>query len=320
MDLFLNLLAILGGIAMLVWGADRFVEGAASTARRLNVSALMIGLTIISLGTSAPEILVAIEAAMNGETGLAIGNAVGSNITNITLILGVTALIIPLTVKARIVRIELPILLLITAATILMLSDLSLDRIDGVILLGGMMLLVIFMVFYAKRGHADEMDIDDEMIHEEWTTKQSVFWLLLGLAILLGGSKLVVWGAVEVATVFGISKVVIGLTIVAIGTSLPELAASVTGALKGEHDIAIGNVVGSNMYNLLMVLGIAALIQPGGLDSVTFNRDVLVMGALTSLLLVFAITKKVNRFSGGVLLGLFVAYQVTIYLSESNLI
>lgn len=318
MELFQNFLAILGGIAMLVWGADRFVEGAASTARRMNISALMIGLTIISLGTSAPEILVAVEAAMKGETGLAIGNAVGSNITNITLILGVTALIIPLAVTQRVKHVELPILFVITGLAIFLLSDYSLSRTDGIILLVGMLLLTCWMIYFAKQGHEDEVDTDG--IHEEWSTGTSVFWLALGLAVLLAGSKLVVWGAVEVAVFFEIDKVVIGLTIIAIGTSLPELAASVTGALKGEHDIAIGNVVGSNMYNLLIVLGSAAVISPGGIDQQIFMRDVLIMGGLTLLLLVFAIKKQVGRFSGMALLAAFVGYQVVIYLSESNLL
>lgn len=326
MDVFQYVMFVIVGIAMLVWGADKFVEGAASTARKLDVSPLIIGLTIVSLGTSAPEILVAVMAAIDGSSTLAIGNAVGSNITNILLILGVTALLVPLTVQKRVVRIEMPILLLVTGAAVFMLVDMSLDRLDGIILVVGVLLFTGWVIYSAKHGAADIVPEEtEETIHEDWSTGTAVMWLLIGLAILLGGSKLVVDGAVALAQMANVSQAVIGVTIVAIGTSLPELAASITGAKKGEHGLAIGNVVGSNMYNLLAVLGAAAVIQPEffGNEPTIFFRDVLTMAGVTLLLYIMVKGfggkgSQITRTKGIILLAGFVAFQIAVYLSATG--
>ncbi|MGD8910862.1 MAG: calcium/sodium antiporter, partial [Chromatiales bacterium] len=262
--MLLNFFAIFGGLAVLVWGADRFISGAAALANNLGVSPMMIGLTIVGFGTSAPEVLVSSIAAIDGNPGLAIGNAIGSNIANIGLIIGVTALVTPLSVHSRVLKREYPLMLAITLISLALMWDGTLARIDGLILLTLLAAILAWMVRSAKMDSSDPIsgEFDAEIPHDIPTPK-AVFWFVIGLVSLLLSSRLLVWGAVNVASALGVSDVVIGLTIVAIGTSLPELAASITSALKGEHDIAIGNVIGSNLYNILAVLSLPGLIAPG---------------------------------------------------------
>ncbi|MBF0219547.1 MAG: calcium/sodium antiporter [Gammaproteobacteria bacterium] len=320
--------AITIGFALLVWGADRFVMGASSLARNLGVSPLIIGLTIVGFGTSAPEMLVSGVAAFTGNPNLGMGNAIGSNITNIALVLGMTALISPLTVHSQTLKREFPVLLLIMGVALLLLWDRHLGRMDGAILLAGLLLLIIWMVRIGLKEHAqpsastanDPLDSAfDNEIPKGVTTPMAIFWLVAGLFILLGSSRMLVWGAVSVAEWFGISDLIIGLTIVAIGTSLPELAASVMSALKKEDDIAIGNVLGSNMFNLLAVLGLPGVILPAPFDDAVITRDFLVMGSVTLLLLVMAYgvrgPGRINRIEGGILLLIFCGYLTYLYLS-----
>jgi cation:H+ antiporter len=315
--MILYLLAIIAGFVILVWSADKFVEGAASTAKHLGMPSLLIGILIVGFGTSAPEMVVSAIAAMEGNPSLALGNALGSNIVNIALILGVTAVVAPITVNSKIVKKEIPLLLLIVLVTGYLLFDNTLTFSEGIFLLIGFFSLIGWSIFAAIKGKGDalESEMDDELIEHEMTLKAGIIWLIIGLVLLIASSRLLVWGAVGVAHEFGVSDLIIGLTIVALGTSLPELAASVIAARKGEHDIAIGNVVGSNMFNLLAVIGIATVIAPmNGIPLEVLQRDWLIMFALTVGLLLMAYgfknkEGKITRFEGMILIVCYVAYN-----------
>ena len=313
----LYLAAIIAGFVILVWSADKFVEGAASTAKHLGMPSLLIGILIVGFGTSAPEMVVSAIAAMEGNPALALGNALGSNIVNIALILGVTAIVAPITVNSKIVKKEIPLLLLIVLASGYLLLDNSLTLVEGIVLISGFFTLIAWSIVSAFRGRGDtlEAEIDSELIEHEMTLKVGIIWLVIGLLLLIASSRLLVWGAVGVAHEFGVSDLIIGLTIVALGTSLPELAASVIAARKGEHDIAIGNVVGSNMFNILAVIGIATIIAPmNGIPVEVLNRDWIVMFALTIALLVMAYgfrnkEGKITRVEGTILIICYIAYN-----------
>ncbi|MFA9240564.1 MAG: calcium/sodium antiporter [Candidatus Paceibacteria bacterium] len=313
----LYLSAIIAGFAILVWSADKFVDGAASTARHLGMPSLLIGILIVGFGTSAPEMVVSAIAAMEDNPSLALGNALGSNIVNIALILGVTAIVAPITVNSKIVKKEIPLLLLIVLASGYLLFDNTLTFNEGLILLFGFFSLVGWSIFAAIKGKGDalESEMEDELVEHAMSLKVGIIWLLIGLVLLIASSRLLVWGAVGIAHEFGVSDLIIGLTIVALGTSLPELAASVIAARKGEYDIAIGNVVGSNMFNILAVIGIATVIAP--MNNIPFEvlqRDWIVMLALTIALLVMAYgfkgkDGKITRLEGTILIICYVAYN-----------
>lgn len=321
--MILYLGAILAGFAILVWSADKFVDGAAATAKHLGMPSLLIGILIVGFGTSAPEMVVSAIAAMEGNTGLALGNAIGSNIVNIALILGVTAVVAPITVNSKIVKKEIPLLLLIVLFSGYLLSDNTLTFAEGIILLFGFFALVGWSIFAAIKGKGDalESDMDDELIEHDMSLKAGIIWLIIGLVLLIGSSRILVWGSVGVATEFGVSDLIIGLTIVALGTSLPELAASVIAARKGEHDIAIGNVVGSNMFNILAVIGIAVVIAPmNNIPLEVLQRDWIVMLVLTIALLVISYGFKakngvINRVEGIILILCYVAYNTYLGMS-----
>ncbi len=321
--MWIELLAIAGGFLLLAWSADRFVAGASAIALILDISPLIIGLTIVSIGTSAPEIIVSAIAAWQGNSGLAVGNAVGSNIFNTGLILGVTALIVPLNVHSSIIRRELPVLLLVMGFSWLLLLDGMLGRMDGVLLLAGMAAMLGWITWLGLKTQATP----DPMVKEFAVEMprgiglgRALLLLATGAVVLLASSRLLVWGAVSVAHGLGVSDLVIGLTIVALGTSLPELAASVTSAIKGEHDIAIGNVIGSNIFNLLAVLGLPGLIHPIGIDPIFLNRDYPVMLGLTLMLYAMASgirrPGRLNRAEGALLVLAFVGYQTLLYFTE----
>jgi len=310
-------LAILGGFILLVWSADRFVEGAAATAKHAGMPSLLIGMVIVGFGTSAPEMVVSAMAAIDGNPDLALGNALGSNIVNTGLILGLTAIITPILVQSKIVRKEIPLLLLISSALGYFLWDGSLTRFESVLLLVGFFTLIGWSIYSAMRGKGDklESEMDQELVEHEMPIKKAIFWLVIGLILLIVSSRLLVWGAVSIAEALGVSDLIIGLTIVALGTSLPELAASIIAVRKGEHDIAIGNVVGSNMFNLLAVVGIAGVISPiTGMSSEVMSRDWLVMMGLIIALLFTAYgfrgAGRINRLEGAGLLIAFCAYNV----------
>lgn len=323
MEMLFSCVAILAGFLLLIWSADRFVIGASGIALNFGVSPLIIGLTIVGFGTSAPEMIVSGVAAYEGTPNLAVGNALGSNITNIALVLGITALVSPLLVHSKILKREYPIMFIIMLLAWALLWDGELNRIDGVILLCGMFALMGFITLMGikekkQSGSQDPLEEEfSEEIPKGMSTPMAFLWLFIGLVILLVSSRLLVWGAVNIAHAFHVSELVIGLTIVAIGTSLPELAASIASALKGEHEMAIGNIIGSNMFNLLGVLGIPGIMTGAVLDPNVLSRDYPVMIALSVLLFIFAYGFKgkgrLNRFEGGILLMCYVAYMVIIY-------
>lgn len=311
-------LAILVGFVLLVWSADRFVEGAAATANYAGMPPLLIGMVIVGFGTSAPEMVVSAIAALEGNPALALGNALGSNIVNTALILGVTALVAPIAVQSKIVRRELPLLFGIGLLVGGLLWNSALSRVEAIVLLAGFFLLVSWSIYSALRsrgqGDALETEFSDEIAEHAMPIRKAVFWLLAGLVLLIISSRILVWGAVTIAESLGISDLIIGLTIVALGTSLPELAASVIAARKGEHDIAIGNVVGSNMFNLLAVIGIAGVINPmTDIAAEVMSRDWPVMMGLTLALFVMAYgfrgPGRINRWEGSLLLVAFAAYN-----------
>ena len=309
------IIAILAGFAVLIWGADRFIDGASSFATNLGVSPLLVGLTIVGFGTSAPEMLVSALAAFDGAPALGIGNAIGSNIANIGLVLGITILVAPLTVHSDTLKREFPMLALVMAIVFYLIWDLDLSHTDGVILFSGFIITLFGMAYLAihsSKSDKLEQDFEQEAAAHKMTTRQAILSFTIGLVCLLIGSKALVWGATGVAHLLGISDLVIGLTIVAIGTSLPELAASVISALKNEHDIAVGNILGSNMFNLLAVLAMPGLILPTALDPMLLIRDFSFMFALTVALYLFASTGKqgqIGRYAGSLMLLTYISYN-----------
>lgn len=320
----LHLLAIVAGLAVLVWSADKFVDGASGLAHHLGVPTLLIGILIIGFGTSAPEIVVSIISALEGNPGLALGNAYGSNIANIALVLGVTALISPIAIQSQVVRKEFPVLLIVTGIAVLLLLNGQMGVFEGVVLLGILALLIGLSIWKAKSGKDDSIvaEVEQELAEKVMTRQQAIMWVVIGLILLIASSRLLVWGAVGVAEAFGVSDLIIGLTIVAIGTSLPELVSSIAAARKGEHDMILGNIIGSNLFNTLAVVGLAAVIHPLSVAADVLTRDIPVMVFLTFLLFVMCWRFKLNKdgkqishAEGGGLLLIYAAY--TLWLIQS---
>jgi cation:H+ antiporter len=303
------------GLLFLIWGADRFVHGAAATARNLGIPPLLIGLTIVAMATSAPEILVSVVASLRGEPDLAIGNAIGSNIANVGLVLGVVALLRPVELKSATLRREMPALLAVTLLTVSLFLDSYLGRVDGLVLLAGLVIVMIWLVRLGLRSSAgDPLQAEfDAEIPKHMSMRVAVFWLVVGIATLLIGAELMVDGAIDIAEALGVSEVVIGITLVALATSLPELAVSAVAAFRGEYGLAIGNIVGSNIFNLLAVIGVAATIHPAVLPPSVLSLHIFVMVAFT--LVLFAMTYEyegrgqITRFEGLALLAAYLAYQ-----------
>lgn len=320
--MFWPTLAIVIGLPVLIWSAERFIHGASFTASHFGIPPLFIGMFIIGFGTSAPEIIVSIFAALQGNGGLALGNAFGSNITNITLVIGLTAILSPITVKSDIVKKELPILLSITFFAVWLLVDLELSNDDAFALLGVFIMLITWSIWQTIKKPEDELAVQvaDEFEICKPSIKPYLVWLLVGLILLIVSSRVLVWGAVEVAMYFGVSDVIIGLTIIGIGTSLPELISSVIAVRKNEHELAIGNVVGSNMFNTLAVVGLAGIIQPVSVDTSFLYRDGLLMLATTIALLVFCLgvrgLGKINRWEGFALLVCFLSYNLYLFQTQ----
>ncbi|WP_100656671.1 calcium/sodium antiporter [Alteromonas flava] len=307
------------GIAILSWAADRFVYGASALARNSGVSPMMIGLTIVAMGSSAPEIVVSIIASLNDNRNTAVGNALGSNITNIALVLGVTALIKPLVVSSLTVKREMPILLLICVVASWFIYDQTLSRAEGIALTIGLILVLFGMAYLSvttKKNDPIHHETDDE-IPKGVPNLHAWLWVLLGMTLLPASAHFIIASATEIAAYLGVSELVIGLTVIALGTSLPELAASIAGVMKNEHDLALGNVVGSNIFNLLGVLAMPGLITPGIIEAQAAERDIFVMLGLTVLLIVYSFDlrgrRRINRYEAFSLVAAFFAYQWVLF-------
>ncbi|WP_166263280.1 calcium/sodium antiporter [Marinobacter caseinilyticus] len=311
----LAIFAILGGLLLLVWSADRFVDGAAATAKHAGMPPLLIGMVIIGFGTSAPEMVVSAIAASEGNPGLALGNAYGSNIANIALVIGLVALISPISVHSQVLRKELPLLFGVSLLAGWQLFDGTLTRLDAWVLLAVFAVVMGWSIIQGLRKDPDTLagDVDSELVSHPMPLPKALTWLLLGLVLLVVSSRILVWGAVFVAQSLGVSDLVIGLTIVAVGTSLPELASSIAAIKKGEHDLALGNILGSGIFNTLAVVGIAAAIHPLAVESVVLYRDWLLMTALTVALFAMGFgfsgrQGRINRLEGLILLGIYALY------------
>ena len=317
--MLLPIVSLAAGLILLVWSAERFVAGAAVTATNLGVSSLIIGLTIVSIGTSAPEILVAVSASLEAAPKLAIGNAIGSNIANIGLVLGVTAIAAQLPFSQEILKNEVRWLIGATLLAFFCLVNLFLDAMDGLFLLAGLG-LILYLMFNKQSANPQSQggasgDLPDIPI---MPTHKGVLWLIFGLLLLLISAQVVTKAAVEIANQLGVDELIVGLTVIAIGTSLPELAASVTAAVKGHAEIAIGNVIGSNILNILAVLAVPALMHPVAVDSIVIWRDYGVMALLTLILVIFAqLRGAISRLEGALMLCIWIGYNVVLYIQAS---
>jgi cation:H+ antiporter len=312
------------GLILLIWSADRFVFGAASIARTARISPMIIGLTIVAMGSSAPEMLVSASAAWQGRLDTSVGNALGSNITNILLVIGAAALLKPIAVSSMTLKREYPLLVLCILVGYYFIADNMLTRTEGVLLLLAFVGFLCLLVYWGKHATADDpllQEINAE-VPEQVSLVKALFWVGCGLLLLIASSQLLVHGAVTIARYAGLSDLVIGLTIIAIGTSLPELAASIIGILKGEDDLALGNIIGSNIFNILAVLGLGAVIGPDSLDPMAGSRDSYVMIAATVVMLLMSVrlgkVQRINRTEGALLLCGFIAYQYVLFNTLSQ--
>ncbi|MDI5892208.1 calcium/sodium antiporter [Halomonas rhizosphaerae] len=313
--MLLPALAVLAGLVLLVWSAERFVGGAAATSARLGLSPLLIGMLVIGFGTSAPELVVSALAASQGNPGLALGNAYGSNIANMGLILGLVALISPLAVHSGVVRRELPVLGGVTLLSALLLWGGVIGRLEALLLLGLLAVFIGVSIYLGLRDGSDPLssDTEESLAVHPMSLRAGLVWTGIGLVLLVVSSRILVWGAVAIAQGFGVSDLVIGLTVVAVGTSLPELASSISALRRREHDLVLGNVVGSNLFNTLGVVGLAGLIAPIEAGREVLLRDWSLMMAMTVMMTVFAMgwrgrEGRINRAEGAALLAMFLGY------------
>lgn len=322
MSLYSPICALVVGMLGLIWGADRFVTGSANLARSVGISSLVVGLTVVSVGTSAPEIIVSINAALKGSGQLAVGNALGSNLANMGLVLGITLLISTIPVHKTLLKQEGLILLLVTGLAGICLYNGFLGRYESLLLI----ILVIPLLFLAVKHKKPQTDIVNSQTAVPLDKKSAIFSFVIGLSVLLVSAEVTVWGAKSVALNLGISELVIGLTVIAIGTSLPELAASAMSAIRGHHDIAIGNIIGSNLFNLLLVMGAAGAISPIALESMVFSRDYMAMATMTAMLILFvalALGKNSDhamlpKKAGVILLTAYCLYYLVLWSSITS--
>lgn len=320
--MLLAIFAVVISLAVLAISADKFVDGASGVAFSFGMSPLLIGLTVVSFGTSAPEILIAIMSATGDNAGIAIGNAIGSNVANIALILGIASIIIPLPVASSVLKREFPLLLAAVLLSSALLADLHLSVMDGIAMIVTLCLCLCWLIYQGKTGQGDIIaDEYEETIDQGATFRSAMIMTVVALLALLVSSRILVWGAVEIARAMHVSELMIGLSIVAVGTSLPELAATIACIIRKEYDLAIGNVVGSNLFNALAVLGVVAVLSPTDIDVMVRNRDLLVQFALTVALVVFCIglngrQGRINRFEGLAFVAAFAGYQWLIYAQE----
>ncbi|NRA54562.1 MAG: calcium/sodium antiporter [Gammaproteobacteria bacterium] len=318
--MFLSIAMLIFGMIGLIWSADKFVYGAAAIARNFGFPPLIIGLTIVAMGSSAPEIMVAASASYEGNINTAIGNALGSNITNIALVLGITALLKPLVVSSALLNRELPLLLFVSGFAGVMLYDQQLTQVEGIALLSLFFITIggiCWLTLKNKKNNDPLLQEAQDDVPEGVSNSKAIISVVIGMILLPLSSHILVDGAVDIARFFGISELVIGLTIIAIGTSLPELAACIASIKNNEHDLALGNIVGSNIFNILAVLAMPALIAPGAFDPNAAGRDLYIMLALTITLFVmcwhFGKKRTITRTEGGLLLSSFIAYQALLF-------
>jgi cation:H+ antiporter len=299
--------------------ADRFVFGAAALARNLGIAPMIIGLTIVAMGSSAPEIVVSAMASVKGNTDTAVGNALGSNITNIALVLGLTVVLKPLLVASTTVKREIPVLIIVSLLATYMLADHVLSRFEGVVLIILFVSVLVALAWLSTRLEKNDplLSETENEIPQGVATSKAVFWLIVGLVLLPLSATYMVDSAVIIAKALGMSELVIGLTIIALGTSLPELAASIAGVLKNEDDLALGNIIGSNIFNILAVMAMPGLIAPGAIDAMAASRDVYVMLGLNLLLVLLSLNfkgvRRINRLEGFGLLACFAFYQYLLF-------
>lgn len=326
--MILAIVAVIVGLAVLVWSADKFVDGAVGVAEFCGMSTLLIGMVVVGFGTSAPELTVSAISAAQGNPELALGNAYGSNIANIALILGATALISPILMQRSVLRGDLPILLAVSVLSIILVWDGSVARWNGILLLAVFAAAMAYSIHRelkkAKLEKSESLSGNaDSAEPKKVSLGKSVFWLVLGLVLLVVSSRALVWGAVEIARTLGVSDLLIGLTIVAIGTSLPELASSIAAARKGENDIALGNIIGSNLFNTLAVVGLAAIVSPmDAIEKAVTYRDMPLMIALTVALIVLGFRRKgdgrLNRIAGAILLAVYIGYLALLIVQATK--
>ena len=319
---------LIAGLVLLVAGAEVLVRGAAKLAAQFGIPPLVIGLTVVAFGTSAPETAVSVQAAFNGSGDLAIGNVIGSNIANVLLVLGATALVAPLIVSRQLIRLDVPIMIGASLVVYALAWDGALSRLEGLLLFAGVVSYTAFLVISSRRDKS-AAEADDEFVKEfgldepakpyAWAINLGL--IIAGLVLLVAGSNFLVEGAVSLARALGLSELVIGLTVIAIGTSLPELATSIIAAFKGERDIAVGNIVGSNIFNLLCVLGLTALVSPQAVavaaNALAFDFPVMIAVAVACLPIFFA-GYRINRWEGLLFLAYYVAYTVYLVLSSTG--
>ncbi|MDG2072733.1 MAG: calcium/sodium antiporter [Pseudomonadales bacterium] len=319
--MLLAIAAVLIGIVILVFSADKFVEGAAVTAKNFGLPPLLIGMLVIGFGSSMPEMVISFLAAYEGNPGLALGNAIGSNISNIAMILGVTAVMSPIAVASTVIHRELPLMLVVTGlAAALIYFDGTLDKIDGVVLMGIFIAVMSWTIYQGIHEPKDHLaDVVEQEYKETLPLKTGIIFLVAGLIALIISSRILVWGGVDIAQRLGISDLIIGLTIVATGTSLPELASSIAAVRKNEHELALGNVIGSNMFNISIVIGIAALVSPSAVDPDVLYRDLPVLGVMTVALFImcygFGDKGRISRNEGITLLLGYISYNALLIAS-----
>lgn len=320
--MLLSVLAICIGLVVLLWSADRFVDGAAIMARHYGMPPLLIGMLVIGFGTSAPEIVVSGLASWQGNPGLALGNGFGSNIANIALILGFTAVLSPIAVHSQVLKKELPLLVVATLVVGYLMLDLEISRFDGWLMLLAFVFIIGFSIYQALKKSNDDgfiEEVEAELAEKEMPISKAIIWGGFGLILLTASSRFLVWGAINVAEFFNVSDLVIGLTVIALGTSLPELAASISAVRKNEHDLAIGNVIGSNLFNTLVVIGLAGTIHPMQIESFVLYRDWIIMFTLTLSLFILGYgvlgRRRINRIEGGLLLVIYFSYGFYLYIS-----
>ncbi len=317
--------ALVAGLVLLLWSADRFVEGSSRAAEYAGVPAVLIGMIIVGFGTSVPELLVSALAAAEGNSGIALGNVLGSNIANIALIIGVSAVVAPMAVHSSVIKRELPMLAAVTVIGSVLLLDRQLGRLDALLMLA---VFAAVLWWSIKTGNANREDglaveIRAEASGGAMSPKSAILWIIIGLLILLLSSRLLIWSATGLARIFGVSETIIGLTIIAVGTSLPELASSVLAARRGRHELALGNVIGSNIFNLMMVTGLAGIIRPLKIEPLVLNRDVPSMAFVTVLLFLFAFgfrgrPGRINRVEGLVLIMTYILYSFLVFLLTAD--